>query len=54
VLFPWSLADEVAKLGPDEGINVLRDRFPCRAVEVDDSAAFDDLDTPEDYRRLGG
>jgi molybdenum cofactor cytidylyltransferase len=52
VLFPWPLAREVAALGEDEGINVLRERFPSRLVAVEDGA-FDDLDTPEDYRRLG-
>ena len=52
VLFPWGLAEEVEKLGANEGINVLRERSPWRAVGIDDSAAFDDLDTPEDYRRL--
>jgi molybdenum cofactor cytidylyltransferase len=52
VLFPWSLAGEVAKLAADEGINVLRERFAWRAVEVADYSAFDDLDTPEEYRKL--
>jgi molybdenum cofactor cytidylyltransferase len=53
VLFPWPLAGEVARLAANEGINVLRQRFPWRAVAIDDSAVFADLDTPEDYRRLG-
>jgi molybdenum cofactor cytidylyltransferase len=53
VLFPWRLADEVRALGADEGINALRRRFPSRLVTIDDPAVFDDLDTPEDYRKLG-
>jgi molybdenum cofactor cytidylyltransferase len=52
VLFPWDLAREVSKLTAIEGINVLRQRFPWRAVPIDDSAVFDDLDTPEDYQNL--
>lgn len=53
VLFPWSLAAEVARLPSDVGIDELLRRYPVRDVPVDasaDSAA--DLDTPEDYRRL--
>jgi CTP:molybdopterin cytidylyltransferase MocA len=53
VLFPWPLAEEVPKLAANEGINALRQRFPWRGVQIADSAAFADLDTPEDYRRLG-
>ncbi len=52
VLFPWSLASHVATLRPEEGINVLRGRFPHRPIVVDDPSVLDDLDTPEDYRRL--
>jgi molybdenum cofactor cytidylyltransferase len=52
VLFPWPLAREVAKLGATEGINVLRNRHSSRTVAIADSRAFDDLDTPEDYRKL--
>jgi CTP:molybdopterin cytidylyltransferase MocA len=52
VLFPWPLAAEVERLSPDEGINVLRDRYGYRTIELNDSSSFDDLDTPEDYARL--
>jgi molybdenum cofactor cytidylyltransferase len=52
VLFPWPLADEVARLGRDEGLNRLRQRFPVREIELPDAAILADLDTPEDYRRL--
>jgi molybdenum cofactor cytidylyltransferase len=52
VLFPWSLASEVERLGPHEGINILRDRFPRRALVFDDCSAFADLDTPQDFRQL--
>ena len=58
VLFPWSLAPEVFSLRAHEGLNVLRQRHECREVPCDSiegagAAAFADIDTPEDYRRLG-
>jgi len=52
VLLPWSLAQAVAALGPDEGLNVFWKRFPGRVFEVDDPRILADLDTPEDYERL--
>jgi molybdenum cofactor cytidylyltransferase len=54
VLFPWLLADAVGRLGHDEGINVLRERFSSRAVVWEDESAFADLDTPADYDTLEG
>jgi molybdenum cofactor cytidylyltransferase len=52
VLFPWPLAGEVDELGPDEGVNALLARCTLRLIACDDPAVLDDLDTPDDYRRL--
>ncbi len=52
VLFPWPLAAEVASLSAEEGINALVRRHTVRTVEAASGAIHDDLDTPEDYRRL--
>lgn len=53
VLFPWGLAEEVASLPDDRGIDELLRRHAVREVRVEDAAgAGDDLDTPEDYERL--
>jgi molybdenum cofactor cytidylyltransferase len=57
VLFPWSLAAEVFSLRADEGLNVLRQRHesrevPCDSIESEGTAAFNDIDTPEDFQRL--
>lgn len=52
VLFPWSLARAVADLADDEGVNRLLERFPLRELDGDEASAQNDLDTPDDYRRL--
>jgi molybdenum cofactor cytidylyltransferase len=52
VLLPWSLAAEVARLAPDQGLNSLVDRGPVEYVEVAPDALGDDVDTPADYNRL--
>ncbi len=52
VLFPWPLATEVDSLRPDEGVNALLARHRTRLVPCDDRSILDDLDTPNDYRRL--
>ena len=52
VLFPWSLARQVDRLGEQEGVNSLLDRNPVRRIAVDSTESFADIDTPEDYRRL--
>jgi molybdenum cofactor cytidylyltransferase len=57
VLFPWPVAGEIYLLAADEGLNVLRQRHesrqvPCDSVEPLGSPAFQDIDTPEDYRGL--
>lgn len=57
VLFPWTLAAEVFSLRADEGLNILRHRHesrevPCDSIEPVGAAAFNDIDTPEDFQRL--
>lgn len=52
VLFPWSTAVEVAALGENQGVNVLLQRHPVRAVAFGREGVPADVDTPEDYRRL--
>lgn len=52
VLFPWPLAQDVARLNEDEGVNVLLARTPTREVAVNQPSILDDLDTVDDYRRL--
>lgn len=51
VLFPWSLAAEVATLGPNEGLKALFERHPAEFVDVASYGIFTDVDTPEDYER---
>jgi molybdopterin converting factor subunit 1 len=53
IALPWPMADEIRGLPEDVGINYLVARNAARVVliEVDDPAVFDDMDTPEDYRR---
>ena len=58
VLFPWTLAADVFSLSATEGLNALRLRHesrevPCDSIEPTGGSAFSDIDTPEDYRRLG-
>ena len=54
VLFPWQLAADVTRLAAHEGIDVLVKRNTVRTIAIADSSVFEDLDTPADYRRLGG
>ena len=53
-IFPWSLADEVFHLPPDQGLNQVLRSDPQRVLEVpvSDPRVLDDLDTPEDLLRL--
>ena len=51
VLFTWTMAAEVAALGPEESLKTLFERHPIESVEVDSDGIFADLDTPEDYQR---
>lgn len=54
VLFPWACVSELRALPLDQGPNVVVRRDPDRVlrVEVADVACFDDVDTPEDLRRV--
>jgi len=52
VLFPWSLAADVAALRADEGLNALVSRCAVEHVESEEMSILDDLDTPADYERL--
>jgi molybdenum cofactor cytidylyltransferase len=52
VLFPWPMAAEIDELGNDEGVNALLQRHPVREIDCGASGVPDDLDTPDDYRRL--
>ncbi|MEE3370352.1 MAG: nucleotidyltransferase family protein [Planctomycetota bacterium] len=54
VLFPWGLAKELEQLGPDEGVNALVKRHAITEIDWQDDRMFEDVDTPEDYRRLSG
>jgi molybdenum cofactor cytidylyltransferase len=50
VLFPWSMASQLALLRADEGVNALVDR--AAVVEVEFSVSPEkmaDIDTPEEY-----
>jgi molybdenum cofactor cytidylyltransferase len=56
VLLPWPLAAAVDALPTGEGINTLIRTNPNSVVElpVPTGGILDDLDTPDDYRRLRG
>ena len=51
-LFPWPLADEVARLAESEGVNALFNRHPVREIPLPPELAASDVDTPEEYQRL--
>lgn len=53
-LFPWNLVHEVFSLPTDQGLNQLLRANPRRVQEVSfaDSQVLDDLDTPDDLKRL--
>lgn len=59
VLFPWTASTEVHRLESEDGLNAIVDRanprrIPCEDLVTPDESAFADIDTPEDFRRLGG
>jgi CTP:molybdopterin cytidylyltransferase MocA len=53
LLLPWALASEIPRLPTGVGVNALLAAHPNSmvAVEVDDPAILDDIDTPADYER---
>jgi molybdenum cofactor cytidylyltransferase len=50
VLLPWQMARDVEELGADQGLKAVVARYPVRLVEVNSTAIFADIDTPEDYQ----
>jgi molybdenum cofactor cytidylyltransferase len=59
VLFPWAMATAVLELPADAGLNVLVDRGPVVAMPSEillskNPQGFDDVDTPEEFRRFTG
>lgn len=54
VLFPWPLAEEVARLGDHEGINALVARQVVRELELPAPEILTDIDRPEDFARWVG
>lgn len=52
VLLPWRRANEVPLLQQQESLKDLLARSSVQEVPVASAAAFDDLDTPQDYQRL--
>ena len=52
VVFPWKLAAEVPQLGPDEGLNSLVKRHQVSEIHWSAPLEWEDVDTPDQYRRL--
>lgn len=52
VLFPWSMAGEVARLSPEQGINALLAMRPVCQFDAGDASLGVDVDTPEEYQTL--
>ena len=53
--FPWSLAQEVVRLGPKQGVKSLLERFEVVELPRPDTealGAFTDVDTPEQYQKV--
>jgi molybdenum cofactor cytidylyltransferase len=51
VLFPWSLAGEVARLAPEEGVSAIVKRHGVKEVSwANTREILTDIDTPEEYR----
>ena len=54
ILLPWSMASAVFALGEGEGVDRLLGRVEVDDVPMADPSPFDDIDRPDDYRRLRG
>ena len=52
VPFPWPLGSDVFRLGDGEGVNVLMSRHQVHEIDCSAHDVPDDLDSPDDYRRL--
>lgn len=53
VAFPWGLASEVFSLAANEGLDRLIARHAAFHLALPAEDRVEDVDTPEDYRRLG-
>jgi molybdenum cofactor cytidylyltransferase len=53
LLLPWSLVEEIPSLPPGVGVNALlaEHSVMIQYLAIDDPDLYDDLDTPDDYRR---
>lgn len=51
-LLPWLAAAEVGTIPTNRGLDYLFERLPFTAVEAGTPCLADDVDTPDDYRRL--
>ena len=54
VVFPWTMAKEVFELADDEGVNAIVHRHEVKECPISDGGVLEDMDTPEQYRRLRG
>jgi CTP:molybdopterin cytidylyltransferase MocA len=45
----WRLAEDVLRLGDDETLKSIVQRYEAKEIECD-ASVLGDLDTPEDYR----
>jgi molybdenum cofactor cytidylyltransferase len=54
VLFPWTLAEEVSRLGAHEGINAIVARHQVRELDLPAAEILLDIDRPEDFARWAG
>ena len=50
-LLPWSITDEIFRLGEDEGVNRVVARHEKRMIAFSPQEAVNDVDTLADYRR---
>jgi molybdenum cofactor cytidylyltransferase len=52
VLFPWPTAEDVLRLEPGQGIDMITRRAEVVEIEIDEPGILSDLDTTSDYDRL--
>lgn len=53
-LFPWNRIQEIFDLRHDEGLNAIVDRSKVALLAMPNRFSTEDIDTPEDYRRVRG
>ncbi len=51
-MFPWCCSRAVFELAEEAGVNALLNQYPVTTVDVHDAGILNDIDTPDDYRRL--